>query len=107
MAGQPFPATSADLFSPQAPRRNPRPFDERCEFCPHDRRMTLVRAGERGEAAVCAGDHTLATDDVRKAGDALGDKLRMLDQHGRLGDDAGNEDLVVGYAGATPLLPLM
>ena len=42
-----------------------------------------------GEAAVGAGDDVVAPDDPGEPDDALGDQLRVLDQVGRVADDAG------------------
>ena len=55
------------LFLPKLLARDPRTFDQRLELRPDDRRMHLVRSGERGKAAVGAGDHALAADHVGEA----------------------------------------
>ena len=67
-------------------------FAQRLELRPDDARVDFLRAGERGEAAVGARDHVLASDHPGVAADPLGYQLRMLDQHGRMRDHAGNED---------------
>ncbi len=69
--------------------------------------MHLVRSCERGEAAVGPGDHALAADDAREAGEPLRHQFGMLDQHRRLGDHAGDEHLVVGQLDARPIFPLV
>jgi hypothetical protein len=57
--------------------------------------MHFVRSGERGKSAIGSRDDALAPDDRGKSRDALRHKLRMLDQHGRLRDHAGDQNLVV------------
>src|SRR6187397_2997700 len=80
---------------------------KRLELGPDDRRMHLVRSRERGEAAVGAGNDALAADHLREAAEPLGHQFGMLDQHRRLRDDAGQQNLVVGNPGALPLLVFM
>ena len=60
--------------------------------------IDLADAGEGAEAAIDAGDHPLAADDIGKALDALGDQFGMLDIVRRAVDQPGDEDLVVGQA---------
>ena len=45
------------------------------------------------EAAIGAGNHVLASDEVREIDDAVGDEPRMLDRGGVVRDDAGDQDL--------------
>ena len=47
------------------------------------------------EAAVAARDDALASHHTGEPLDAVGDQLRVLDQHAGLRDDAGNQDLIV------------
>ena len=56
--------------------------------------MDGAKAYKCPEAAIGAGDHSLAGDKTGIALDSLGDELRMF-EHIRLGvDDAGDDDLV-------------
>ena len=45
----------------------------------------------RADAAIGAGQHVLAPDELRIAHEALGDEIGMLDEIGAMADDAGNE----------------
>src|SRR2546425_8762461 len=67
------------------------------ELQPRHARMGVVeprRGG--GKSTIGAGDHVLAPDDSRVPDDPLGDQRGVLDQVGRVADDAGNEDFAVG-----------
>ena len=79
-----------------------RALGEHLELLPHDRRVDADGLGALGEAAVGAGDDVLAADEVGVAHDPLGDQLRVLDAVGRVGDDAGDDDLAVGELDAAP-----
>src|SRR4051812_15535489 len=86
-----------NLSLPQSRACDAGAFDERCEFGPDDRRRdrVLLRR-EGGEAAVSAGDHPLAPDDIGDITDALRDKARMFDEVGRRIETARHHDLVIG-----------
>jgi hypothetical protein len=69
--------------------------------------MHATVKGALGEAAVGAGDHVLAPQQVGKPRDAFGDQLRMLDDVGGVADDPGNEHFAVRQLGVLPHLPLV
>src|SRR5205823_11504253 len=61
---------------------------KRFELRPRDLRMRAA-----AEAAVAAGDDVFLADALGEALDPLRDNLGMLDDVGRMRDDAGDEDL--------------
>ena len=63
--------------------------------------------GLGGEAAVGAADDALASDDVGVADESLGDEFGVFDEVSGVGDDAGDEDLVVGEVDIFPDLPFV
>src|SRR5262245_54182625 len=68
---------------------------QRSEFRPYHSLLHQLRARERAEAAVDAGEHARAVADRgHRRGDAVGDHLRMLDDVRRRVDDAGQEQHV-------------
>src|SRR5215475_2461185 len=54
--------------------------------------MDLGAERALGKAAVGTGKHVFPPDELRKPHDALRHQLGMLDQVGRMGDNAGDED---------------
>src|SRR6516162_1172140 len=79
---------------PELPRSEIRAFTHRLELLPNDGGMDLGTVEGLGrEAAIGARDHVLATDQLRKAQEPLGDELGMLDDIAGVSDDAGNEHL--------------
>ncbi len=60
------------------------------ELRPRDLRMAA-----QAQPAIGRRDDPLPPDDVREPLDSLGDEVGMLDQRGRVTDDAGREDLVI------------
>src|ERR1700687_5674377 len=72
-------------------------------------RITMLPTGERAlrEAAIGAGHDSLAPDDFGEAKEALGDELGVLDDVGRVRNQAGYEDLVFGKLYVLPHLPLV
>jgi hypothetical protein len=84
--------------APKLPARDPRAFGEARELRPDDLGLDLRPRGgneRRGKAAVGAGDDALAADELGETHDALGHQLGMLDDHGRVGDAAGDQNFVV------------
>src|SRR5215510_13252069 len=78
---------------------------QRAQLRPHDALLDELRARERAEAAVDAGDDAGAvTNRLRGRHDAVRDHLRMLDHVGRRVDDAGHEEDPVGQR-VTPERP--
>ena len=74
--------------------RQLRALHERAELKPRHLRMNGAKAHKCPEAAIGAGDHSLAADKTGIALDPLGDELRVF-EHIRFGvDDAGDDDLV-------------
>src|SRR5262245_43595043 len=98
---------TASCSRPQLLARDPRAVDERLELRPDDARVHFLRAGKRGEAAIGACDHVLAPHDLGVTPDPLRNQLRMLDQHGGVADDAGNERLALGELRRLPYLPFV
>src|SRR5437867_3552596 len=81
---------------PELLRRQPRALGHRLELGPGDLGLDLIdRPGERRHAAVGAGDHALAPDDLRVADDPLRHQLRVLDEVGRGVEHAGDDQTVV------------
>src|SRR5215471_19102708 len=79
---------------PELPRSEIRAFSHRLELLPNDGGMDLGTVEGLGrEAAIGARDHVLATDQLGKAQEPLGDELGMLDDIAGVGDDAGNKHL--------------
>src|SRR5262249_48575736 len=60
-----------------------------------------------GEAAIVRCNDAFTANHAGEALDALRYQLRMLDQADAMGDNPGNEELVVGQAHLLPELPLM
>ena len=59
------------------------------------------------EPAIGRGDHALAPDQVGKPHDAFGDQFRVLDDIGRVADDAGQDELAVRQLHVLPYAPLV
>ena len=84
-----LPPAAREQLDPRP--REARTLAERLEFRPRD-----VGVHSPAEAAVGRGDHALGPDDLREALDALGDELGVLDQVGRVSDDAWHQHEIVG-----------
>jgi hypothetical protein len=69
--------------------------------------MDLGAEGALGKAAVGAGKHVFPPDEFGKPHDALRHQLGMLDQVGRMGDDAGDEHRSLRRLDVLPHLPFM
>ena len=82
-------------------------FDERVELRPGDGRMDRHAAGESPEPAVDPGDHPFPPNHARIAHNAIAYQFRMLDQHSRMGDDTGDQKLMVWQVDMAPYLPFM
>src|ERR1700752_2134739 len=84
---------------PELLGRDPRALGHRLELGPGDLGLDLVHRPREGrEAAVGAGDHALASDDLRVAHEALRHQLGVLDEVGRRVEHARNDHAVVGQA---------
>src|SRR5207253_3242724 len=103
-ASSPIPSLGA---APKPLRRNRRPLDHRTQLFERDVRVELAVTGKGAKAAIAAGDHPLAPDDVGELADALGDELGMLDIIGRGIEHSRYQDLVVGQPGLPPYRPFM
>ena len=68
--------------------------DQRAELEIGDLRIDLAVAGRGAEAAIGAGDHLVAADDLGQPHDALRHQIGMLDIIGGGVDDAGQQHLV-------------
>src|SRR5690348_14519677 len=91
-------AALASVPAPEPIRREVGTLPHRLELLPHHGRMDLGLVERlRGEAAIGARHHILAPNKLRKAHEALGDELRMLDDIARMGDDAGTQHLALGH----------
>ena len=66
-------------FLPQLLRRQPCAFRHGAEFCPGYLWVNFHNPGKRGETAVRAGDHILASHDFGKPANTLGYQFGMLD----------------------------
>src|SRR5262245_5325743 len=93
--------------TPEPFGRDRRALCHRAQFLERNVGVELAVAGESPEAAIAAGDHALAADDVGKAADALRDELGMLDVVGRGVEHARYQDLVVGQLDMLPHRPFM
>src|SRR5215467_3180660 len=69
--------------------------------------MDLAGCREARKAAIGAGDHILPTDGARKARDALGDCLWVLDKIRAVRDHAGYQSLALGQFELRPNPPLV
>src|SRR5262249_125897 len=76
------------LATPEFLRCEPGSVDQRAQLGPGE-----VGVNPAAEAAIGAGNDILATDDRGIAKDSIGDQLRVLDQVGRVTDDAGHQHL--------------
>ena len=65
---------------PQFLAGEPRAFGQRLELRPHDLRMDAAVERALRKAAIGAGDHVLAADDLRQPNDAFGDQFGMRDE---------------------------
>src|SRR6266576_636689 len=97
------PLPTLPLSLPQFFARDARAFGHGFELGPGD----LWIADARTEAAVGARHDIFATDDLGVAHEAVGDRLRMLDNVRRMADDAGNEHFARGQFNFLPHAPLM
>src|SRR6266481_5179254 len=94
--------------SPQSCGGDAGAFGEGCELGPDDRGCDgIVDKGEGRKAAIGAGDHPLAPDDLGIVADPLREQPRMLDEIGRRIDHPRYEDLVVGNFRLPQILPLV
>src|SRR5262249_38610864 len=84
-----------------------RALDQRAELRPDDAFVNFLAAGEGAESAIGAGDDVLAPDDPRKAHDALGHQLRMLDEYARLRNGPRDENHAIGKSDVLPYAPLV
>src|SRR5262245_36296282 len=93
---------------PQSPRGEVGALAQRAQLGPHHALLDELRARERAEAAVHAGNHTRAIAD-RLGGryDAVGDHLGVLHDVGRRVDDPRNEQQAVGQRMAPKRLQLV
>src|SRR6185369_2854790 len=87
----------SNASSPKLLAGERRPVAERAQLGPGDLRMDAA-----AEAAVGAGDQVFPADDLGERDDAVGHQLRMLDEIGRVADDAGNQDLSRGQLYVAP-----
>ena len=78
-------------FAPQFLRGQARSFRQCRQLGPDDARMDLAGSRKAGEAAIGAGNDVFAADDAGEPRDPLGDRLRMFDEVGGMGDDAGDQ----------------
>ena len=69
--------------------------------------MHFAGGGKAGKAAIGAGYDILAPDCLRKAADALGDQLGMLDDIRGMRDDAGDDRFAFGQFHLGPHFPFM
>src|SRR5262245_62462931 len=69
--------------------------------------MDLIARARGAEAAVGAGDHSLASDHPGEALDALRHQLRMLDEMYAVRDHAGDQELVVRQLDLPPDRPFV
>src|SRR5215472_13327522 len=97
----------ASPLPPQLLRRDPRAFDHCFELCPLHLLVDARRAPALRETAIGAGDDVLAADEAREILEAQRDELGMLDDVGRMAEDAGDEDLAFGQSLALPDLPFV
>src|SRR5712691_10979987 len=92
---------------PELPGRQRGALRQGLEFGPHDGGMDAGRKGTLGEAAVGAGNDVLPPDQPGVCREAPGDQLRVLDDVGRMGDDARDKELAVRELDLFPDLPLV
>src|ERR1700722_17897510 len=64
-------------------------------------------SGKSPEPAIGAGDHAFAPDYAGVAQYPIAHQLGMLDQNRRMGDDAGDQNLVLGQIDMAPYLPFV
>src|SRR6185436_20493058 len=85
------------LLFPELSGREPRALGHRLELLPDDLGLDQrLRARERGEAAVAARHHPLASHHLRVANETLRDELGVLDEVGGGVEHARDDHLVVG-----------
>ena len=92
---------SAEL-RPEGLRGEAGAFGEGAELGPGE-----VGVDAAAEAAIGTGNDVLAADDLGVAQDAVGDELRVLDEVGRMADDAGHQHLTRRQFGVLPHSPLV
>src|SRR6478609_7210544 len=107
--GAPFVSIGAMTASllPELARRDSRTFGQRGHFRPDDVGIDGGLAHPRAVAAIAAGHHVLAADEVSVAADPLRDQLRMLDEVRFRLDDTRNQHLAFGQLDRFEQLPLV
>src|SRR6266446_2366052 len=103
----PLPLRSPAGTGPESPGRQRGALRQGLELGPHDGGMDAGRKGTLGEAAVGARQHVLPPDQSGIGHDAPGNQFRVLDDVGRMGDHARDEDLAVWQLDIFPHLPLV
>src|SRR5262245_29998868 len=93
--------------APEPVRGDPCTLAQRLQLQIRDVGIHRAEAGERAEAAVGAGNHALAADDIRETAQPLGDEQRMLDVIGGRAQHARYQDLVIGQLLLTEHHPLV
>src|SRR5437762_406957 len=92
-AGRYKPGATVSITAPQLVAGEGGALRQRFELGPGN-----LRVDAAAETAIGRGDDPLAADDLGKAQNAVGDQLGMLDDIGRVADDSGQQDLVVGQS---------
>src|SRR5258708_2287055 len=87
---------------PQIPAGQRGAFDQRRQLCPLHLRMDADHLPALRKTAIGAGDDVLFANHTRIVLDPPGDKLRMLDDVGRMTDDARNQNLACGQFDVLP-----
>src|SRR6187551_1563638 len=95
------------LLLPELARRDSRTFGQRGHLRPDDVGIDGGLAYPRAVAAIAAGHHVLAADEICVAADALRDQLRMLDEVRLRFDDTGDQHLAFGQLDRLDQLPLV
>src|SRR5262245_27663538 len=93
--------------APEPAAREGGAFDQRAQLGPRHVGMDLIARARGAEAAVGAGDHSLASDHPGEALDALRHQLRMLDEMHAVRDHAGDQELVVRQLDLPPDRPFV
>ena len=97
-----LPSDARGRSVPQTLGRELRALRERLELRPGD-----LRVHAPAQPAVGRRDDVLAADDLRVAGDAVGDELGVLDHVRGVADDAGHQHLALGQLDVLPQPPLV
>src|SRR4029453_3177748 len=93
LAVGPWPASSRGTPAPELIRCNLGAFGKGSQFRPHDGGGNAWRKGTLRKAAIGPAHDVLASDDVGEPHDALGHEFGMLDDIGRVADDARDQHL--------------